>query len=217
MRTDIDPLKAMQTGKDGSVCGSCPFLGRIKHDERRGITTFTERGCYVVPLHGLISVYHGYVAGNYPKATATLLRRHLTGRALRMGSYGDPVVVPVAQWEWALGYTVGHTGYTHQWRLAQAQPYRFLCMASVECARDVAEAEKLGWRTFRVRRAHDALLPNEVICPKSAEGGRRESCLSCGACNGWKRPGQKSIAIVAHGNRIILRNILMTLDRLAGE
>ena len=38
-------------------------------------------------------------------------------------------------------------------------------------AEEYAEASAMGWRCFRVRKAHEPILPNEIMCPASKEGG----------------------------------------------
>lgn len=209
--SNVDPITAVKTGADEAVCGDCPLRGVAKGDR------WESRGCHIVPLHGPQGVYRRYVAGLYPRATEAILRRHLTQQMLRMGTYGDPVAVPHAQWEWALGFARGHTGYTHAWRLPIAQQYRYSCMASVECEADAREAVRMGWRYFRIRRATDRVARGEAICPKSDEAGATTNCFLCGACDGWRRKGQSNIVIIAHGSRPSLAAANRVLDRLVGN
>ena len=57
----------------------------------------------------------------------------------------------------------------------------------------------MGWRYFRVRRADDPLLAGEIVCPASAEGGKRRTCETCKACAGNPNERGASVVIIAHG------------------
>ena len=111
-------------------------------------------------------------------------------------------MVPASVLRVLVSRAAGWTGYTHQWRRAYALGLRALAMASVDTVpeRDVARA--LGWRTFRVRAADQALGAREIVCPASDEGGNRRQCITCRACDGAERGAvQASVAIVVHGAR----------------
>ncbi len=142
-------------------------------------------------------VFHAFRAGSYPKYQP----RHLDlfrRRPLRLGSYGDPAAVPVRVWRPLCQASGCWTGFTHQWRNCDPQLREFL-MASVDTPAEFREARALGWKTFRVRLPEEPLLEGEFICPKSAEGGYRLTCLQCGACKGGAWSGQATPAVVAHG------------------
>jgi len=70
-------------------------------------------------------------------------------------------------------------------------------MASVDTAVEAIEAQKMGWRTFRVRDEADPIMPNEIMCPASKEAGFRTKCAQCVLCAGTTRKA-KNIAIIAH-------------------
>jgi len=91
----------------------------------------------------------------------------LRGRTVRLGAYGDPAAVPFQVWQALLAYAAAWTGYTHQWR--RAPELAAYCMASVDTPGERAEARFLGFRTFRVRAAGQAVETREVVCPASAE------------------------------------------------
>ena len=57
-------------------------------------------------------------------------------------------------------------------------------MASVETEAAGARRTAAGWRTFRVRLASEPVMPEEIVCPASAEAGRRRTCATCKACGG---------------------------------
>lgn len=125
------------------------------------------------------------------------------GRPHRLTAIGDPASLPVSVWRAVFSAIRSSgqrwTGYTHAWRTS---PHlRDAVMASVDSPEESAEAQGLGWRTFRKIQPHENLLPGEIWCPASPEGGDRRTCETCGACNGSRGPGDRrvSIAIRDHG------------------
>jgi hypothetical protein len=190
LRADQAPLDAIRAGEDESICGDCvhrPALGG---------------SCYVDVSKSVTSVFAAWVRGSYPLLAPAAAAGVVAGRVVRMGSYGDPAAIPARHWRALLRRAAGRTGYTHQWRRAYAQGLRSMAMASVDTVpeRDVARA--LGWRTFRVRTADQALGAREIVCPASDEGGNRRQCITCRACDGAERGSvQASVAIVVHGAR----------------
>jgi hypothetical protein len=188
LRSDMEPIEALKAGEDASICGSCPL---------RGDGTGKGRACYVNLGHGPLAVYRAFKRGVYP-TWAQADYPIAEGRAVRLGTYGDPAAVPIEVWNYALTDASGHTGYTHQWR---AHPeLKSLCMASVDTVRDMQEARAQGWRTFRVDGTHViGAQKGEVLCPASKEAGRKLTCEQCLACCG--ADGRKgSIYIPAHGS-----------------
>lgn len=187
---DESPVSAIKdTAHDSAICGQCPHRG--DHGK--------ARACYV-NIMGPQSVWRAYKRGAYPRVKAKNLSGLLSGRPLRLGSYGDPAALPSALVARLVKHANNNTGYTHQWRHAtELQPY---VMASVDSETEAREAWANGWRTFRVRAVSpdgtpDPLLPGEVICPASDEGRHRTTCERCGLCKGT-RMRARSIAIVNH-------------------
>jgi hypothetical protein len=116
---------------------------------------------------------------------------------LRIGSAGDPAMVPVHIWHAAREHAAGHTGYTHQWREPFAQPLRGLVQASCDGFTDYMQATETGWQPFLVKPA-DAPTPDGAVhCPSSAEMGRKTDCATCALCDGSTKP----VVINAHGSR----------------
>ena len=190
LRSDVHPLEAVRYGKDRSICGDC------RHRTRG------QRSCYVTVQHGPANVWNAYRRGKYPKVTTTEAHARMRGRALRIGAYGDPVMVPAFVWTNLLDVVSGWTGYKHQWANPAMTPtlYQSFLMASVETHAEHAAAQAAGWRTFRTRHALDGLLPGEIVCPASLEAGHKTTCLSCRICRGASGSGTtKSVAIYAHG------------------
>jgi hypothetical protein len=107
------------------------------------------------------------------------------------------MAVPAEVWRTLVASVAGHTGYTHQWRTSDA--LRDLCMASCDTAFEQELASAQGWRTFRVMRAGDRMLPREISCPASKEAGAKTSCALCKACGGTGAKAKANIAIIAHG------------------
>ena len=190
LRADQSPLAAIDSGADASICGDCVHRGA---DGR-------ARTCYVDVGKSVQSVYSAWTRGAYPLTSPAQGARMLTGRAVRLGAYGDPAAIPAQHWRALLKRAAGRTGYTHQWRQAHAQQLRELVMASADSAQERDTARAMGWRTFRVRGADESLGAREFACPASPEGGNRRQCVDCQACDGAARgPAQASVAIVVHG------------------
>jgi len=189
----IRPLDASRTGQDASVCGDC------KHRPANLGT------CYVTLVHGPNAVHRTLQHDGYRYASWADLESFGENRYVRLGTWGDPMAVPVAVWRALLAKSLGHTGYTHQWAnptidRAQHAGICDLVMASVDTPAEARDARAAGYRYFRVRQAGDTLLDNEIICPASSEANYRRTCQTCNACNGSVRSSRASIAINVHGN-----------------
>lgn len=189
LREGMKPTDALRNGGDASICGDCP--------KRRDPVT-EKRECYVNVGQSVNVVMRTYDAGRYPMVPPEVAATYVRGRRVRLGAYGDPAMVPASVWRSFLRHASGHTGYTHQWRTAR--DYRDLCMASVDSDAERAQAWAMGWRTFRVREASDAVQTGEVTCPASKEGNSRTQCDRCLLCSGnpdrrGLRPG---VVIIRH-------------------
>ena len=182
------PLDNARSLADAAICGDC------KH--RRGL----GGACYVNLGQGPRAVADGILRGIYPaglQAAAELS----AGRMVRLGTYGDPAAVPAYIWQQLVSKAAGSTGYSHQWQSGKAgADIMALCMASADNAMERAAALAMGYRTFRVRAANEALEAGEFICPASEEAGKAKTCADCGACNGGVNTRKASPAIVVHGS-----------------
>jgi hypothetical protein len=180
---DIRPSEAVKTGADVSICGSCVH-------RPLNATVNGEIPCYITTWQAPNRIFDT----EYPTADSLAGVRDAS---VRLGAYGEPTALP---FELNARYIEGrkHTGYTHRWRETD-QRYKNLLMASVDSPQEQAEASKAGWRTFRVRKSTDALLPGEIACPASKESGRRTTCDKCLLCNGTTTKA-KNIAIIEHGS-----------------
>jgi hypothetical protein len=188
LRTDVNPVEALQTGADASICGECPhrpILARATGDAP----------CYVQVAKAPLGIWHAYHRGRYDRVSPRAAARLLSGRTIRIGSYGDPFAAPYSVWWEVTRFAAGWTGYTHQWRVAPVE-WAYLVMASVDSTgeRDIAHA--MGWRTFRVSVGVD-VRPGEISCPASDEGGNRVQCIDCKLCAGQQKRA-KDIVIADH-------------------
>jgi hypothetical protein len=192
MRSDIDPVTAARGGLDVSVCGDC-----LHRPAKQGT-------CYVNIGRAPLAVWHAYHRGRYARPgidfDPALISALFAGMAFRIGTYGDPTAIPYRLWSRATRLAAAVNGYSHQWRQGRFWRFRRLCMASADTVADMRAAHAMGWRTFRVRAAHETVTPRvEVICPASAEAGHRTTCASCRACGGLSARAKTSIVIMAHG------------------
>ena len=184
MRQDIAPHEATKTGDDISICGDCT------HRPANG------GSCYVKVFQAPLSTWRAYKRGRYLKISPQDATELFAGRFFRLGTYGDPAAAPYQIWRAATLKTKGNNGYTHQWK--RFQSFKTLCMASADSVADANEAQALGWRTFRVKKSHEA-INNEVTCPASKEAGVKTSCVDCRACGGLEAKAKASIVINDHG------------------
>lgn len=202
LREDINPIDAARTGADFSICGNCVHRGRFKIGLISGTAIRIEstRSCYVrldTAPRNVWGTYHRGrytdLANNLPEAAA-----RIAGRIVRLGSYGDPAAVPYGVWSVLLSQAAGHTGYTHQWR--QFPELAIWVMASCDSSVERVHARALGFRTFRVAPAASWVKESgEVLCPASAEAGKKTSCIACKACGGTSAKARADIVIPAHG------------------
>jgi hypothetical protein len=191
----FDPMHNNKTGEDYSICGNCPHKGTPTTDPDKKLAT--GRACYVNLIHGPGQVFKALQRGKYSTAqTPDDIASIGAGRMVRMGSYGDPLAVPMVIWEKLISKALGHTGYTHAAELT-GFPSHYL-MLSADSKEEAQTAWGQGKRTFRVipvnAKHSEALDPyNEVMCPSD----KGVQCVQCGLCKGGNKG--KSVAIVAHG------------------
>jgi len=189
IRSDVDPITALQAGHDASVCGDCALRGE------KGL----GRSCYVPVWGSVNNIWRAYRDGAYPHVFSYsdgAFPREWWRATIRLGAYGDPAAVPERIWSDALGYQEVF-GYTHQWRDERFAYLKRWAMASCESEGERRQAQTLGWRTFRVMRSHELLGDREVICPASM---RDVKCADCLACGGLSAKAKCDIGIYAHGN-----------------
>ena len=195
----VDPLEASRTGRDASICGSCPHRGTPNNNDKGQAT---NRTCYVTLAHAPLGKYKAYKKGVYGTTTSTLKQVESFGslQGVRLGTYGDPCAVPNEIWKALINKALYSTAYTH----AAINPMPESIMTSTDNLKQSYKAWGKGERTFRVISSIDQLYKRrEVLCPASEESAAirnapRATCSTCKLCSGSKISA-KSIAIVAHG------------------
>jgi hypothetical protein len=190
----VDPLTASRTGKDESICGSCPHRGTPNNNDKGQAT---DRTCYVTLAHAPLGKYKAYKKGVYGTKTATLKEIAAFGslQGVRLGTYGDPCAIDNEVWKALISKALYSTAYTH----AAINPMPESIMTSTDNLKQSVDAWSRNERTFRVISSVDQLYKRrEILCPASEEMGKRATCASCKLCGGSK-VSAKSIAIVAHG------------------
>jgi hypothetical protein len=196
LTADESPVAAVKSGADVSICGGC--MHRPSLAKKLGADP-----CYVNVGQGPSSVWKAIQRGRYPEVTPQEFAALVAGRMLRLGSYGEPVAVPLAMWQPALAACAGHTGYTHRWRTKSARAWLGTLQASCDSAEDYADATAAGWGTFRVAvPGFDGTpLGSEFRCPAAKESGFT-TCAECKACDGTAQ-----VVILSHGPKFRSRKV----------
>lgn len=202
IRADVDPVRALQTGADESICGQCehrPLLAR-----KTGAAP-----CYVQVAKSALAVYNAYKRGRYTKADAATIAAALAGKIVRIGTYGDPAAAPVQMWNQITRYAAGRRGYTHQWDRPDFDHAAWapLVMASADNIDQAAKANLMGMRVFRVSQGVD-VQAGEAMCPASAEAGQRTTCAKCTLCAGTSIKA-RDIVIADHAAGHARRTIML--------
>ena len=221
------PNIAIDTGKDSIICGDCKHRGivlslndatiysdmlttpkkkallkRIEDKRAKGLNSINiDRECYVLVFQAPLAVYKCWKRGGYPTLTPKQAQKRLAYKKVRLGSYGDPVHVPLEVWNTMLKFTLGTTGYTHQWKNLEYIGYSKYLMASVDTSEEMFQANVLGYRTFRVRKKNEEVQPNEVGClsDRNARGTKKlVPCVDCMMCSGLTSKVTKDISIIQH-------------------
>jgi hypothetical protein len=197
LRSDINPVDAIYSGADYSICGRCDLRGRL------GV----RRTCYVRVERAPRAVWQAWRHGAYLQTLPHDWGHHIGRRFIRFGAYGDPIAAPYHVWSLLANLSSGWTGYSRQWRDTSHWRFRRLLMASVESEAQAQIAQSMGWRTFRTLATWEYRRPSlsEMGCPAAAENGHQKTCLDCRRCGGnaTKAP---NIAIRAHGGAAIVAN-----------
>ena len=182
LREDVNPVEAIATGDDYSICGDCPH--RKQADG--------SRSCYVNVGQAPNSIWKAYKRGVYGKLS-DLTPEMLQGRKIRWGSYGDPALVSPILFATINEHADAHTGYTHQWREPWAQWCKGLFQASCDGLDDYLNASAHGWQTFAVIPKGTVAYSGK-ICPTEIPGSQ-STCETCRLCDGAKT----DVYIEAHG------------------
>lgn len=194
---NVEPHKAVKSGADSIVCFDC------KHRPTLAKKT-GDAPCYVTTFQAPLSIHRAYHRGTYSHLSVSRYPEVFSGRVVRFGAWGEPVLLPVSKFRAIVAVCAGHTGYTHQWTKPRFAAYREFLMASVDTVSEANEARANGWRYFRIREWSEAykVPAGEMVCPASNEfeytRGKRLDCATCQRCNG-ANSGGNSVAIYKHG------------------
>ena len=188
MLRDINPVEAIETGADYSICGNCIHR---KNPETK------KRSCYVNVGQSPNSIWKAYHRGAYPPALDNInaVQKMLKGRSIRWGAYGDPALIPFTVFEFFNDFAKAHTGYTHQWKQQFAQIYKKYFQASCDGFNDYLEATAHGWHTFSVLPVGAKNNSFGKQCPATVEQSMAQ-CITCKLCDG----GKQNIWVEAHGS-----------------
>ena len=174
LRQDVLPTYAVKEGLDYATCGNCP---QRPYNRKPGGSV-----CYVNVGKSVNKIWQSYNKG---KLTYLPSFKPLKGRKLRMGSYGDPAMIPFHVWHELLCYVDSHTGYTSSWQETFAGALKGVCQASCNTVEMKEKAESLGWKTFTNLPVGSQSAQNAVLCLNVKD--EENKCLTCGLCNGTKQ------------------------------
>lgn len=210
--------KARHNGAhDEAICGVCPY--RPKDGEKQG-------GCYVTGL-ALLGMQKSFDAGNYPHWTTfgddlpTVLAMAGQGRNVRLGQYGDPVVMGHDNVAALISYAKSFNGYTHQWQDDQFNWAQGFMMASADTPDEMIEADAAGWRCF-TPHSPDMETPEALAKVRSA-GLKALKCptesTKCNVCpvkcNGTSSKVKHHVLIKSHGAPNVLQQYRKTAANAA--
>lgn len=186
IRSDMNPLEANRKGEDFSICGSCPHRGTANSEKVSGLAD--NRSCYVNLGQGVTQVYKSFLKGNYPVLTDEEITSNVSGRMVRIGTYGDGYAIPENRWALIRANAEGITAYTHQ----QNNTHDYY-MKSADSLQEAQGHWRGGYRTFRIVKDYSEVQKNEIVCPSE----KGVLCKDCGLCDGSKKA--KSVVIKVHG------------------
>lgn len=188
-----NPLSAIHKGRDKVVCFNCPMRGELQQN-KDGTTTNKKRKCYVNVARAPWQVFEKYNRGGYDYLPDYSV---FDNKPVRLGAYGEPVLIPISIIRKIVSHASSWTGYSHQWHRPIFQKYSDYLMASCD-ETNVALAHSMGWRAFIVTDTVKR-VKGSATCPASHEMGQRLHCAECGACSGNLGKGNRDINIAIHG------------------
>lgn len=186
--------KAMSN--DEASCMDCP------HSKQKNRSCYVRKGYAEFGLKSKVkSLKNAYDSGNLDilpiDELVALEGEKCRGKFIRFGAYGEPVLLGENTVKALVSLASNFTGYTHQWHIAKYDWARKYFMASVETEELMKKANKLGFRTFRVRSKLHEMTKQEIVCPASKEAGRIVTCNNCALCKGASIKA-KNIVIYKH-------------------
>jgi hypothetical protein len=196
IQTNMYPEEWIKKGQilsDKKICFDCP------HSQNKNATCYVRKGTSAMGMSSKIrSITKDYSKiPEFNADTLKVLTILCSGRPVRFGSYGEPVLLGKSLIEKITEVASTWTGYTHQWINPKYDWAKEYFMASVESQGQMATAKLLGWRTFYVNTDKAMDKTGLVVCPASKEGGKKSICEDCNLCKGASSKA-KSIVINKH-------------------
>jgi hypothetical protein len=179
----------INTLSDKAVCFDCP------HSQDLNASCYVRKGQSAMGLASKVRSLRKKGLDNIPELSPELeadLLEAISGKGIRFGSYGEPILLGEALISKIAGKAKFWTGYTHQWHKNNWAKDYF--MASVETNLVDKAAKNMGWRTFFVG---DSIGSENVTCPASKEAGNKATCEQCKLCMGTQSKA-KSVKILKH-------------------
>lgn len=208
-----NPKDAVKAGTDQSACGNCPFRPSNYQKVKKNAPHLLKNvvTCYVtVAIDGIYSNWMSWSRGRIKALTDVF--KQLPNKPIRMGSWGDPAMVPVEAWGPVLEGR-DRTGYTHQWRREFAQAYKRLVQASCSNLSEVKLANEKGWFAYlTVPPGTDMSEFDGVECPYQATN-KQVNCETCLLCDGTKC----NVWCYDHGLPFKRRKITPQVDALGNK
>jgi hypothetical protein len=197
---EIKPSDHVKNGTDGPICGSCKYK--------------SGNGCYVQTYYAQNAIHRAYLAGKYQLYRTKQHNHLLEGRAVRIGSYGDPAAIPSFVWINVMLLCKQWTSYTHQWQDDEstgrvAPDLSNWSMASTDTYEEALAAINKNYRIFHVAKDLSDIekIPNSIWCPATPEGGMKSTCIKCQLCSGQSKSA-KNILVMPHGTNWVIDRAL---------
>lgn len=183
----VEQVENIDITLDRHNCKKCPLSytnnkgksgGCYTHKglQRFGIIAMMKR---LNKLHnlGVIKEFNQELFDAYAK-----ISKNIHPALLRLGTYGEPVLMSSEAIETLTQCARTYTGYTHMWRVKKYNKHNKFIMASTHSHKETMNANKKGFRAFQTGATSSIKMP---VCPASKEfKGKRKTCIECASCNG---------------------------------
>lgn len=186
----VEQVENIDISLDQKNCRDCPLSysnnggksgGCYTHKglQRFGIIAMMKR---LNKLHkqGLIHEFDADAFDGYVK-----MSKNIHPQLLRLGTYGEPVLLNADVIETLTTCARTYTGYTHMWRVKKYSEHNRFIMASTHSHKETQNANRKGFRAFQTGATSSIKMP---VCPASKEfKGHRKTCIECASCNGNRK------------------------------
>ena len=194
----IDQVLSGIFENDFLACGNCKYS--FNQNGGKSGKCYTHKGLIRLGLGKMLmrlgKIFHTINKFDLEQFNAfCTMAKKFNINLVRLGTYGDPILLPAGIGKKLVSLGQRSTSYTHQWKNNEMHD---ISMASVDSDQEKIEANKLGFRTFRILDNINEIKKDEIICPASKESKKKISCNLCGLCNGTSNKQIKNIAIVKH-------------------